>query len=320
MAAHQAEAALPKKKVIEETPLDLLPLVVPEVAAAPKAEERLAPGEVGPPRADAHKAPPPLKPVGDSARYVRLANSLRGKGKIFWAAFIGTVLIINMVIFWTVTRHLDFGMFGSQSGTPNPEIQAVIDNMNALDGWVADLHIESNYRPSEYVGYGVWNGQLVYEAPDRFYYSAASEEQDVEIIIIGAEYYKWEDFVRSWSGSRAAGTTVKFLNPMWNGDIYAKVSAEKDGSEEVGGVECQIYSFDQEVKRGFLSEDFLLRDCRYVGKFYVDPERNLFLAIDLTVKDIDGPSSCSYRYNFHALGEKVKVNTPQQQSWNRLNW
>jgi hypothetical protein len=301
----EKDLPLHKTSIVKNTPLDLLPFVIPKIASSPLAEEEPLKEAAG----SSSEAPPPVTPVGSSSRYIQSAQNIYRAGLVLKLAIPAMLFTLGAILLWS--------QFGGQSYKPSKLVQKAIDNMNALAGWKADVKIESNDISSDF--FANWGGEMAYSPPENFSFSARATEAArtsdyyyYAVCIVDETCYRWNKYSSKWKCMGPPKDKYKALNPMWDSTIYNKLSAKKEGQEEINGIMCQVYSFDQEV--GFVLsmdiEDTRTIPGRYIGNFYIDPERELLIAIDYHVHTRVSNDNTHYRYDFHSLGESQAIKAP----------
>lgn len=206
--------------------------------------------------------------------------------------------------------------FLTQSGGgPSRKFRNACDHMLELQGWKAEVRVDSEDfpmdEPSFYLGQS-WLGELVYQGPDRSSLLARSlvNELSFETRIIEDTLYEWDSMTRVWRNLGEAEASQKGMNPIWNDIFTRKLSMSDEGTETVNDRPCAVLGFDQdlELKEGFFGEEYEVA-YHYSGKIFVDELNELVIAMDYVV-EIPGMGQSHYRYDFGSFDFSTTVEVP----------
>ncbi|MFW6113971.1 MAG: hypothetical protein ACOC78_03505 [Actinomycetota bacterium] len=231
------------------------------------------------------------------------------KRRIHPAVWICLAVLVIAAIF-AITWYITSGSGGS------PYIEDVFENMEGLSGWEADVRVDSNDLLVDQLSYMLlesWKGELFYEAPDRFSLDAVSLDGEAKysMRIIEDQLYEWNSFDSHWADLGPTPQEKKNANPLWDTTLVEDFAVEEvESLEEIEGVMCKPYSFDQEIT---VEEESLMGTYEipyhYQGHFYIDNSRDLLISLDYIV-DLEGMGRSHYQYFFHSLDQPTTVEIP----------
>jgi hypothetical protein len=233
----------------------------------------------------------------------------RGKGpKILLAAGVGTlVVVVSFLLAW---------MLISSSDQTSSYVREALQHMNEITGWEGEVKVDNSgigVDPMTLSLFGNWRGDLAFQSPDRFSLDAVTVDGSTSysLRIISGKAYEWNSIERYWTDLGPAPPSYLTVNPPWNPAFNERLSFhEEEGLEEVEGVLCKAYTFDQEVT---MREETLLGETdvpyRYKGTVYVDQSTRLVRRIDYVV-ELEGFGRTHYQYAFRSLDQPVKVEEP----------
>lgn len=284
------------EKAIQETSY------TPEVAQGypPGAAQGYPPGG-----APGQEGPPP------SQVKVLRVRPLERKRRIHPAVWIvlGVALVaIIIAVAWFLTAG---------SGGKNPYVRDVFQNMEALQGWEAEVRVDNSefgLDPTSYNLLGSWEGTLVYQAPDRISLSARSLDASMSyaIRVIDDTYYEWDGYSSRWKNMGPVTDEQKEANPLWDYTLVDEMNLEEEeGLEELDGKMCKVYSFDQDIN---IEEEDIFGNTyeiplHFAGKLYIDNNLDLLMALDYII-EVEGLGRSHYRYGFSGHGETTVVEVP----------
>lgn len=272
-------------------------------------------GPQGPPPQQYYQQPPPGPggpegPLPPNAQVLRV-RPLESKRKVHPAVWVGigiSVVVIIFAVAWFIT---------SASKGSNPYLREVFENMESLQGWEASVRVDNSdfaADPVSYNLYGSWEGELVYQAPDRFSMSARSldGQYTYSMRIIDDTFYEYDNFSSHWSDLGPVSEEDKMANPLWDYTLLDELTIEEEqGLEEVEGIMCKAYSFDEEVvieEETFMGQAFEIA-YHFQGKFLIDQSRDLLISLDYIVI-FEGYGRSHYQYSFYAFDEPTLVEVP----------
>jgi hypothetical protein len=236
---------------------------------------------------------------------------LERRRKVHPAVWVGIGISLVVIIFavaWFVT---------TSSKKSNPYLREVFENMEALKGWESDVRVDTSGFGMDSMSYslfGSWEGQMVYQAPDRFSLSARSldGQYSYEIRVISDTIYENDSYTNYWTNLGPATEEHKQTNPIWDYTLVDELSPqEEEGLEEINGHMCKVYAFDEDItveEEGAFDETYEMV-YRVAGKFYVDDSRDLLVSLDYIV-DFEDFGRSHYRYDFYSFDEYTSVEVP----------
>ena len=239
---------------------------------------------------------------------VRPLESKRKVHPAVWVCIAISLVLIIFAIAWFITT--------STKGS-NPYLREVFENMESLQGWEATVRVDnSDYGvdPLAYNLYGSWEGEMAYQAPDRFSLSAQSldGQYSYSVRVIEDTIYEYDSYSSHWSNLGPASDEDKNYNPIWDYTLIDELKIEEEqGLEEADGIMCKAYSFDDEIvveEGDFFGQDFEIA-YQLQGKFLVDQSRDLLVSLDYTISLEDFGRS-HYQYNFFAFDQPTSVEIP----------
>jgi len=262
--------------------------------------------------------PPPLRqqtpgvqpllkdPVSGKTAQVLAVRPLRKIPAALWIALAVLLVVVIFSVAWFLTRSSGSGSY----------LEGVFDNMEALQGWEADVRVDSSEFPIDMISFYLgnsWSGTLVFQGPDRFSLAANSLQSgdSYGMRVIADTIYEWDSYSKVWRNLGPADDYLMGMNPIWDTESLEKIPmSEEELLQDVGGYMCKVLSFDDDVS---MTEESVMGDYEvvyhYEGKIYVDSATNLLVAIDY-ITEIPELGRSHYRYDFHSLGAATSVEVP----------
>ena len=268
-----------------------------------------------PPPQQYYQQPPPgpggpQGPLPPDAQVLRV-RPLESKRKVHPAVWVGIGISLVVIIFaiaWFIT---------SATKGSNSYLREVYENMESLQGWEASVRVDNSdfaADPISYNLYGSWEGELVYQGPDRFSLSARTldGQYTYSMRAIEGTLYEYDSYSNRWSDLGPVSEEDRMANPIWDYTLLDELTIEEEqGLENVDGIMCKAYSFDEEIvieEDTFMGQTFEI-SYHFQGKFLVDESRDLLISQDYTVIFEDFGRS-HYQYNFYAFDQPTVVEVP----------
>ena len=269
----------------------------------------------GPPQQQYFQQPPPgpggpQGPLPPDAQVLRV-RPLESRRKVHPAVWVGIgipVVVIIFAIAWFIT--------GATKGS-NSYLREVFENMESLQGWEASGRADvSDFAddPISLTLYDSWEGELVYQAPDSFSISAHTldGQGSYSMRVIGDTLYEYDGYSNRWSDLGPISEDYRMVNPLWDNTLIDELTIEEEqGLEDVEGIMCKAYSFDEEVviaEETFMGQTFEIA-YHFKGKFLIDQGRDLLVSLDYTVM-LEDYGRAHYQYDFFAFDEPTLVEVP----------
>ena len=272
------------------------------------AHQAYAPGDVhGHQAYPPGGAPPGIDPVSGKPMQVLAVRPIRKVHPGIWVALGVLAVLIIFAIAWFLTHR---------GGGGDPYLQKVFNNMENVQGWEADVRVDSSgFGSGELTFYlgDSWEGSLTFQSPDRFSMvaHALGSEGSYGLRIIDGNLYEWDYYTGVWKNMGPATEEQMGTNPVWLPAFNSNISlTEEAGLQEIDGHVCKVFSFDKEET---ITEESMFGDyeftTHYVGSFYVDSTTDLLVSIDF-IAEISDYGRTHYRYNFHSHGSQTSVEVP----------
>jgi hypothetical protein len=130
--------------------------------------------------------------------------------------------------------------------------------------------------------------------------------------VIEDTLYEYDNYSSHWSNLGPVTEEDKMANPLWDYTLLDELAiVEEQGLEEVEGIMCKAYTFDEEVtidEDSFMGQTFEIA-YHFQGKLLIDQSRDLLISQDFTVTLEDFGRS-HYQYSFFAFDEPTLVEVP----------